>query len=561
MKAGFDHRRNQYNNRPSTNSSFTFAARGTAIPNETFSGSQTGYSFASYLLGIVDSASLNVPLGTGGRRHYYGLFVQDDFKARHNLTITMGVRWEFAPPYFEVAGRFASWNTGKRDPETGLPGAYDFGGKCEVCTGQNYFGRKVYDNVGPRLGFAWQASTKWTVRGAYGIFYEGDLNNSYSATPGAAAFAWQGTYPLPADSVEPWRGIFKWDNGFPTDRFVPPVFDVSRANRSSSASYIDPGYGDSAYTQQWNFNVQRELSAGLVLDIGYVANKSTGLKNESLKRMNQLPAAVLSRYGRSLTNAVRTPEEAATNGVPYPFAGYRGTVAGALRQFPQILGTGTFTAYGAPLGFSHYHSLQATLDKRFSKGLSVYLNYVWSRVMSNTESSFLGDNGGPLDYYNLALEKAPAPFDQPHAFKAFAQYELPFGRGRAFGAGLPKVVDAVLGGWSLSAIVNYAAGAPLEFSGASSPMPNGWNGGQRINAAAGDMKAAGFDKSNFSLANTSSPSNTYLNKSLFSDPDPLTLGNAANRYSQMRGFGTINEDFGLLKNFRPAEGLAPAGSR
>jgi hypothetical protein len=112
IKAGFDHRRNQYNNRPSTNSSFNFAARGTAIPNETFSGSQTGYSFASYLLGIVDSASLNVPLGTGGRRHYYGLFVQDDFKARHNLTITMGVRWEFPPPYSEVAGRFASWNTG-----------------------------------------------------------------------------------------------------------------------------------------------------------------------------------------------------------------------------------------------------------------------------------------------------------------------------------------------------------------------------------------------------------------------------------------------------------------
>ncbi len=555
IKAGFDHRRNQYNNRPSTNSSFTFAARGTAIPNETFSGSQTGYSFASYLLGIVDSSSLSIPLGTGGRRHYYGLFVQDDFKARHNLTISMGVRWEFAPPYFEVAGRFASWNTGKRDPETGLMGAYDFGGACDVCTGKNYFGRKVYNNFGPRLGFAWQVSPKWTLRGAYGIFFEGDLNNSYSATPGAASFAWQGSYPMPADPVEPWRGIFKWDNGFPTDRYVPPVFDISRANRSSSASYIDPAYGDAAYTQQWNFNIQRELAAGMVLDVGYVGNKSTGLKNEALRRMNQLPASVLTQYGRNLTNAVTSAAQAAANGVAYPFATYRGTVAGSLREFPQILGTGTFTAYGAPLGFSHFHSLQATLDKRFSKGLSVYLNYVWSRVMSNTESSFLGDNAGPLDYYNLALEKAPAPFDQPHAFKAFAQYELPFGRGRAFGAGLPKAVDAVLGGWSVSAILNYAAGSPLAFSGASSPMPNGWNGGQRINIAAGNMKAAGFDKSNFNLANTASPSNTYLNKSLFSDPDPLTLGNAANRYSELRGFGTINEDLGLLKNFHPAEGM------
>lgn len=554
LKFGFDHRRNQYNNRPSTNSSFTFAARGTSIPNETFSGSQTGYSFASYLLGIVDSASLNEPLATGGRRHYYSLFVQDDFKARRNLTLNLGLRWEFSPPYFEVAGRSASWNTEKVDPQTGLKGAYDFAGDCAVCTGTNYFGRKVYDNFGPRVGFAWQAFPKWTIRGAYGIFFEGDLNNAYSANPGAAAFPWQGTYLLTADPVEPWRGIFNWDNGFPTDRYVPPVFDASRADRASSASYIDPAYGGAAYTQQWNLNIQRELAGGFVLDVGYVGNKSTGLKNETLRRMNQLSPSVLTRFGRSLTNPVRNADEAAANGVSYPFPGYRGTVAGTLRDYPQIMGIGTFTAYGAPLGFSTYHSFQVTIDKRFSKGLSIYGNYVWSRVMSNTESSFVGENTGPLDYYNLALEKAPAPFDQPHALKAYAQYELPFGRGRKFGSSLPAVVDAVLGGWSLSGIVNYASGAPLEFSGGSSPMPNGWNGGQRIDIAPGEMKTSGFSKSNFNLGDTSSPSNTYLNKSLFSDPQPLTLGSAALRYSQLRGFGTMNEDFGLLKNFRVAEG-------
>jgi hypothetical protein len=553
LKFGFDHRRNQYNNRPGTSSSFTFAARGTAIPNETFSGSQTGYAFASYLLGIVDSAGMNVPLGTGGRRHYYSLFLQDDFKVRSDLTLNLGVRWEFAPPYFEVAGRVASWNIEKRDPETGLLGAYDFAGDCNVCTGKKYFGRKVYDNFAPRLGFAWQASSKWTIRGAYGIFFEGDLNNAYSATPGGATFPWQGTYLLSADPVTPWRGIFNWDAGFPTDRYVAPVYDVSRANKTSSASYIDPGYGDAAYTQQWNLNLQRQLGGGFVLDVGYVGNKSTGLKNESLKRLNQLPASVLTQYRGALTNPVRSAEEAAANSVRYPFAGYRGTVAGALREFPQLLGTGTFTSYGAPLGFSTYHSLQVTLDKRFSKGFSVYGNYVWSKVMSNTASSFMGENAGPLDYYNLSLEKAPAPFDQPHALKAYVQYDLPFGHGRALGSSLPKVVDAVVGGWALSCIVNYASGAPLEFSGASSPMPNGWNGGQRINAAAGEMKASSFAKANFNLADTASAANTYLNKGLFSDPEPFTLGNAAVRYSQIRGFGTMNEDFGLLKNFRVTE--------
>ena len=78
----------------------------------------------------------------------------------------------------------------------------------------------------------------------------------------------------------------------------------------------------------------------------------------------------------------------------------------------------------------------------------------------------------------------------------------------------------------------------------------GWNGASnRINIAAGDMLASGFDKSKFNLASVTSPDNTYLNKSLFSNPAPLTLGTAARAYTQARGFGTINEDISLLKAF------------
>jgi hypothetical protein len=136
--------------------------------------------------------------------------------------------------------------------------------------------------------------------------------------------------------------------------------------------------------------------------------------------------------------------------------------------------------------------------------------------------------------------------------KAYFQWDIPVGKGRALP--LPhRVLDAVLGGWSLSGILNYYSGGPLGFGGASNPMPNGWNGGQRPNVAAGPMKNASFDSSRFNFANIAAPENTYVNKALFSDPPPLTLGNAAVRYGQIRGFWTRNEDFGLLKNFRLRE--------
>jgi hypothetical protein len=135
-------------------------------------------------------------------------------------------------------------------------------------------------------------------------------------------------------------------------------------------------------------------------------------------------------------------------------------------------------------------------------------------------------------------------------FKAYTQYELPVGRGKAIGGGMNKWVNALVGGWNISAILNYFNGGPIGFGGATSPLANAWNGGQRPNIAAGDMRSTTWDRNKFDFATIMNPSNTYLNKSLFSDPANLTLGNAAMRYSQIRGFGTIMEDFGLLKYFR-----------
>jgi hypothetical protein len=555
MKAGFETRRNHINERKDIWPTFNFNARATAIPNEAFSGNLTGHSFASYLLGIVDSASYSARTGTGMRVRYYALFFQDDIKVSSKLTLNIGLRWDFQPPMYEVADRLSSWNSNKTDPQSGLKGAYDFAGTCSVCTGKSYFGIRDYGNFGPRLGFAYTLFGKWTLRGSYGILYEGELFNSFGPPFGdASTVQVGGTYPLDADAVTPWRGIFNWDNGFPANTFVPASYDVSWGNRNRPGMF-DLNYGRPGYVQLWNLNVQREIARGLVADVGYVGNKGTRLRLGPWPLLNQMPASALSTYGRNLNNAVRNPNDAAANGISYPYPGFQGTVASALRPYPQVQGNNTVNVYGAPMGFSTYHALQIAVNRQFSWGFAAYTSYTWSKTLNNFGTSQVlsgGPGPNPLDIYNMKGEKAVAAQDIPHMLKASLDYELPFGRGKTLLGGAGRIANAIVGGWSVSAILSYWSGAPLGFSG-SSPISS-WNGGaNRANVAAGDLKAAGYSKSAFNYLAPSSPSNTYLNKALFSDPAPLTLGTSARTYAQARGFGNLNEDLGLQKQFRVAE--------
>jgi hypothetical protein len=206
-----------------------------------------------------------------------------------------------------------------------------------------------------------------------------------------------------------------------------------------------------------------------------------------------------------------------------------------------------------PLGFSTFHSLQITVNRQFARGLTVYGNYVWSKTLANVSSSEPASNSGPLDYYNLQLEKAVTSADRPNQIKAYLDYELPVGAGKTLLPGAGKVANAILGGWSVSGIVQYNSGAPIGVGG-SSALSGAWNGSRnRANIAAGQMVVSNFDKSAFNLGLATDPHNTYLNKSLFSDPVPLTLGTSANRYTQARGFWGRNENLSLRKIFTVRE--------
>lgn len=552
MKAGVDLRGNPTNTRPSQDLRFEFSPLATSIPGEVFAGNRTGYSFASYLLGQVQSVTRTEPVGLGERRRYYALFFQDDFKATSRLTLQLGLRWEYQPPFREAATRISSWDPNVRDPSSGLPGAYTFAGDCQECTGKNYYGTKNWKEFSPRIGFAYRLGKDWSMRGAYAIMYEGDLPNHYGSTPlgKLTTAAWGGTYAYRPDSATPWKPVFNWDNGVPSGYYQPAAYDRSYGNLNG-AGMVHPRYGLSPYIQQWNFNLQRQLPGRLMVDAGYMGNKSTRLRNGEIDRFNQLPASVLSTYGSRLTRSVTSPATAAAAGVPYPYPGFSGTAASALRPYPQLYGLGTVSVYASPLGFANHHSFQVSVNRQYASGLSLFANYVWSKTLTNTTSSMVGDNSTAiLDYYNLALEKSVPSTDIPHAFKVFFSYELPAGRGKRLLGSAPRWLSAAISGWEVSGLLNYFSGQPLSFS-ATFPLSSGWNGAtNRPNVAAGPLLNPDFKKSSFDIGNPLASSNTYLNKRAFTDPAPLTLGTGAPRYTQVRGFGTINEDLTLTKGFR-----------
>jgi hypothetical protein len=554
MKAGYEAQFYQFNSSTTNDDHFIyFRPHATAIPGEPFSGNVTGYAFASYLLGIVNHMAIAPAQGLGGRLRYQAVYFQDDFKVSRTLTLNLGLRWDYIPPPMEAYDRLSSWSTDVRDPVSGLMGAYAFTGFCPECIGRRYFGSIDWKDFGPRFGFAWRAPAGLTVRGGYAILYDGNLYQNGHAVPLGKATQVQhgGNFALDAPAVDPWRGLFRWDDGFPADRFTPASYDVSWGNKNRPASF-DSRVGLNPYIQQWNLNIQREVVRNLVLDIGYLANKATRLRNGQLAAVNQLPFSVLQQYGTTLSQSVRSPADAARYGIAFPFPGFSGTVASALRPYPQMQGNSTLNVYGAPLGFSTYHSLQVVVNRQFSRGLSVYANYVWSKAIANTETTEAAGNAVPMDYYNLALEKTVTSFDRTHNFKSHFLYELPFGRRSTLLTRLPGALDLLVSGWSVSGTLNGFTGTPLNFS---APSPYSfWNGGtNRANVGPGPYRNAAFDPAKFNLMAPNSPDNTYLNKAAFSQPPAMQLGNAPPYTSYIRGLGRWSEDLCLYKNHRIAE--------
>lgn len=534
LRLGADFRKYQYNGRVFhyENGSFNFGANETSLPDSS-NRPATGNGVASFLLGAVDSAqSAFVTTTLGYRSPYLAAFVQDDYKITRKLTLNLGLRYEVPVPMSEAANRLSLFDPTAPNPAAGnLPGALTFAGTCSGCSGWTRIAKTDYKEFGPRVGFAMQLTQNTVMRGGYGIFYSA-AGASMESGAGTDFILGYNALPTPSSTDGGITPAFYWKNGFPQNFQYPPVISPSFANGTNVSDYVRPDDGRAPYVQNWHFGIQRQITPNLLLDVGYVATKGTRLSSSHL-RINQLAPSFAS-LGPLLTAAINSPQAIAA-GIKSPYPGFTGSVNQALRPFPQYL---TITDPSETLGMSTYNSLQVLVSKRYSAGLHFTVSYTWSKRIDDASIDQVNvSNPGPMDAYNLKVEKSLSLDDAPHILTIGYSYELPFGSGKRF-LSRAGIEQKVLGGWQVAGMNRYQSGLPLSISGGN--LLNIFSGNRPTYISGQPMRTP------VSTGNFDPAVDVYLNSAAFSNGPLYGFGNLS-RTVGVRGFPFLDESMGLIK--------------
>ncbi len=490
--------------------------------------------FAYFLLGqSTNFTQLQQDIRAIIDQNEFEVYGQDTFRLRPNLTLNYGLRYSLFRQPTDAKGHATSFD-GRTYAPANAPALDDQGFLCTPqtapCSGgtapnPNYnplngiiiggklspFGTKVASqpnlNFAPRLGFAWdpQGQGKMSVRGGYGIFIEspgvGFVENNVFANP---PFVGTTTiFNAPFDN--PGAGQSAPNNN-------PPPLGATEPN------FRQP------YMQDWDLDVQDELPHNIIADLGYYGSKGSHLLG--VVDINQpLPGAYLAVTGAPGT--INSGNENLINGLR-PYVGYAG-----------------IDSY-EPIFKSNYHSLQASLQKRFGSDSLVTLNYTWSKSL--TDLPYDPNYTVVQDTRNLAAEYSYSRFDQRHVFNADFVYQLPFFTEQQGFAG------RALGGWQLSGIVEVNSGHWLDpvLSDGQDPGGIGLNTGISGNTVRPDQVGNPNEGAQHN-ANQWFNTNAFAPPSV-ANPNQTTPGNA--KKNSILGPGRQNWDLSLMKNIRVYESSA-----
>jgi hypothetical protein len=592
LRVGFDWRSYQYSveNLGPTSPAYTFSNNETSFapPSQNTNTSLTGDPFASFLLGLPDQEGLQVSSHfSRWAQNYYAMYVQDDFKARKDLTVNIGLRWDIETPRHEAIGAQSVLSLTAANPLTpGQLGALVYG---KGATGTSTY----LKNFGPRLGFAYAPDMlrNTVIRGAYSIYYAPLTYSDFGSNLSS------GTTASPnfqnADHFTPVQGL---DAGFPAYALPGNAQDPTlNTFTTNGLYYVAPTYGRPGMIQNWDLEIQHQITSDLIFSIGYIGQHGTRLRS-NLAQVNT-PNPVYNALGSELGYQVDGSDG---KGGPAILAGLVVTVPSwftpgwgsgssnnvigqLLRPFPQY-GTITSNCCLENLGQSTYNALQTKLERRFRNGLNLLASYTYSKTITDADSSFSTETGfnsnvfGAQNPYNLRGEKAVSYQDVPHAFVVSYLYEFPAGPGKKYFS--HGVASKVVGGWQISGSQRYQSGAPAVINEYATANP--YSGGNYRYSLVPGQAVFGAHPVQWSLANNANwnssctetsglwaasvPGNpSPVNCAAFEDPSALNPlpGGAVSQYA----FGNIpsvvswwrspwykNEDFAVLKRTTVREG-------
>jgi hypothetical protein len=446
----------------------------------------TGHTFANFLLGLSRQKARRISdFATRLRATEYGGYFQDDFKVSQSLTLNIGMRYQLYIPPKDTRDRISTLISPARCPSFSACGAnFPLGNPYIPYWGVAGSQAKAYNatelprslsqvdkkNFGPRFGFAWQPfhNSQTVVRGGYGIFYD--------------------TVPiiLTEDTIENWPFVIEdqqdlslAQNGMPgPEGFIG--FLVERPGLTPPVAPFYPGpnvYAPdfrNAYIQSWNLNIQRALPGNMVIEIGYVGTKGTRLNRRENTNTAE-PLGIRATYGNLTYSQVNGPNLGADANQ------YRRLVPYAVQNGIIVPQSNIFESTST--AFSNYHGLQMRGEKRFSKGLTFISTFTWSKVISDASGFASGESNGTgnriQDMFNKKADKGLADLDHRYRFTTAFVYELPVGRGKAFGGNLPKSANLLVGGWAVEGILTLQSGYPLTVRRSGDPGSVGTDGALR----------------------------------------------------------------------------------
>jgi Carboxypeptidase regulatory-like domain len=556
-----------------------------------------GNSFASLLLGYGDlDSSLAVFKPVENKSKETAFYFQDDWKLTSKLTLNLGLRYEWSTPYTERHNllQFSNFtaDSGQAVPIV-VPGLVNRTGNLlgtTVFAGPGHRNLPVdRNNWAPRIGFAYSVDSKTVVRGGAGIYYGLNVATNFQFT--GTAFGNSDSILFTKDNFQtqhatladpfcqfpsPTCGPTPSGFAFPQGQKYGPLALWGLSNNNS----LDTTQARNAEIYQWNLGIQRLFPGQIVIGVDYSASRSTHLPYSSFSgtaNRNFLASSIRSQIvngNLAVCNGL-TPTNCLAQQEPNPFQplfapgpnqifNEPGSIyndatiplINLLRPFPQF--DGPFSGLTLLTASAAYHSMQVRFQKHQGHYVSFEGNYTLSKATDNSSAganSFITgllSSGNPQVLDNLKAEHSISANDATHRMVLATIVDLPVGRGRWIGRGMNRALDAIVGGWSVSTILTFQSGTPLNI-GMASPLLA--DGSQRPNVVCSQLSSGISYHQAAANGQSGSGNPSVFNPACFADPGDNIPGNAPRYFSNLRSNGIHNSDLSFSKEFAIHEGM------
>ena len=543
-----------------------FTSPMTAGPNPSNVTSGTGDALASFMAGAgqsgVGNGSGNLGAGSTGYSAFpaptyymHGMYVQDDWKARHNLTLNLGFRYEIQMPPTARHNEQAYFDFNALNPISVTTGIPVYGETVYNTPGNRFLYNPNLTDLAPRVGFSYAVMPKLVLRGGYGIYYSRNFYGGNGPDPG---YSTSSNWISSADGIHvisPLAQAFQSGLVPVTGNGLAGLTTVGQS--ADGGNVVNPHRPD-PLNQQFSFGFQYAFSPNDVLDVNYVGSRGRRITLASMN-YGQLNPTYLS-MGSALNTVLPTNPYAtalSTLGLTAPGCPY--TTAQSLEPYPEFCGG--VSAEDEPVGINNYNALQANFKHRFGQGLLLTASYTFSKFLSDVGGpeewgSVNGNTGGSgiRNFYDLKAEWSVDGDDIPHSLVLNYVYELPVGRGKRFGGGMNRAEDAIAGGWSVNGITTVQSGFPMSI-GPSGNSGSVFGGNQHAQLTGASFKTGTCGSAQHPPEIPVGTKYCFFNPAAFGPTPDFTFGNAPRYFSNLRAPGYVDEDLTFAKWFGLTEKL------